>query len=127
MTVAPSERAYKPTRIHSPRGGLVTTITWGDGHSCRYEHRLLRGYCPCAGCQGHDGPIRYLERSERQLELDDILAVGNYALQLRWFDDHDSGIYSFRYLRGLCAYQTLLDEGAALPVIGRNGLPSVGE
>ena len=29
--------------------------------------------------------------------------VGNYALRLRWSDGHDSGIYSFAYLRELDA------------------------
>ena len=35
------------------------------------------------------------------LELRNIEQVGNYALGLGWGDAHDTGIYSFRYLRAL--------------------------
>jgi len=80
----------------------VTEIDWADGHKASYPHGLLRGYCPCAGCQGHSGEIRFLETTDAQLELDDIEPVGGYAVCLKWFDGHASGIYSFRYLRALC-------------------------
>jgi DUF971 family protein len=92
----------KAVAIRSPRGARATEIDWGDGHTSAYPHALLRGYCPCAGCQGHTGEIRLLETRDDQLELDDIEPVGGYALALHWFDGHASGIYSFRYLRALC-------------------------
>jgi DUF971 family protein len=28
--------------------------------------------------------------------------VGNYAMKIEWSDGHDSGIYSFEYLRSIC-------------------------
>jgi DUF971 family protein len=93
---------FKAVAIRSPRGGRTTEIDWADGHQSRYPHAQLRGYCPCAGCQGHSGEIRYLETTNAQLELDDIEPVGGYALTFKWFDGHASGIYSFRYLRALC-------------------------
>ncbi|MBV9946214.1 MAG: DUF971 domain-containing protein, partial [Myxococcales bacterium] len=68
----------------------------------RYPHAVLRGYCPCAGCQGHSGEIAYRETTDAEQELEDIQPVGGYALALKWFDGHQSGIYSYRYLRGLC-------------------------
>ncbi len=89
--------------VRSPRGGSMTEIDWADGHTGVYPHTILRGYCPCAGCQGHSGTISFVEpTSAIQTELDDIEAVGNYALRLVWFDGHSSGLYSFRYLRALC-------------------------
>lgn len=75
-------------------------IDWGDGYAGRISHALLRGFCPCAECQGHDGPIRYVEGGS--LELDAIEEVGQYAVQLAWGDGHRTGIYSFRHLRRLC-------------------------
>jgi DUF971 family protein len=80
----------------------VTEIDWADGHKGVYPHTVLRGYCPCATCQGHTGEIRFLETSDTQQELDDIERVGGYALALKWFDGHASGIYSFKFLRSLC-------------------------
>ena len=96
------DRAFKPVAIRSPRGAQTTEIDWADGHKGIYPHELLRGYCPCAGCQGHSGEIHFIETSEHQREIDDFETVGGYALAIKWFDGHASGIYSFQYLRRLC-------------------------
>jgi DUF971 family protein len=96
------DRRYKPLAVRSPRGARTTEIDWADGHRSVYPHAVLRGYCPCAGCQGHSGGVRMLETSDAEQELDDIASVGGYAFSLKWFDGHQSGIYSFRFLRSLC-------------------------
>lgn len=93
---------YKPVAVRSPRGGRTTEIDWADGHRGIYPHAVLRGYCPCAGCQGHSGTVSFLETNDTQQELDDIEMVGGYALALKWFDGHETGIYSFQFLRSLC-------------------------
>lgn len=93
---------FKPKAVRSPRGARTTEIDWADGHKGIYPHAILRGYCPCAGCQGHSGEIKFIEPSDAQQELEDITTVGGYALALKWFDGHDTGIYSFKYLRSLC-------------------------
>ena len=93
---------YKPLAVRSPRGARTTEIDWADGHRGVYPHSVLRGCCPCAGCQGHSGEVRLLETSDAQQELDEIEMVGGYALSLKWFDGHASGIYSFKFLRSLC-------------------------
>ncbi len=59
-------------------------MTGADGHTGRYPHEVLRGYCPCAACQGHGGPIRWIETRDHQCELDTIETVGGYALALKW-------------------------------------------
>jgi DUF971 family protein len=43
---------------------------------------------------------RYLDLSGQ--ELMHLEAVGNYAIAFTWADGHDTGIYTFRWLRGLC-------------------------
>src|ERR1700731_4557592 len=92
----------KCVAVRSPRGSKTTEIDWADGHKGVYPHAVLRGYCPCAGCQGHSGEIAFVETTDTQREIDDITPVGGYALALQWFDGHASGIYSFQYLRSLC-------------------------
>ncbi|TMA13633.1 MAG: DUF971 domain-containing protein [Deltaproteobacteria bacterium] len=59
-----------------------------------------RGYCPCAACQGHGGGIKFVSVSNAQLA--EISAVGNYAIEFCWQDGHNTGIYTFEYLRSLC-------------------------
>jgi DUF971 family protein len=99
MTEGPRLRCVA---IRSPRGAQVTEIDWGDGHKSAYPHEVLRGYCPCAGCQGHTGTIRFIECKGAQLEIEDFEVVGNYALRIQWFDGHGTGIYSYKYLRSIC-------------------------
>jgi DUF971 family protein len=87
--------------LRAPRGARQMEIDWADGHRSLYPHAVLRGYCPCATCQGHDGPIQFKEGGD--LELVEIEEVGNYALRFGWGDGHGTGIYTFRFLRALCA------------------------
>jgi DUF971 family protein len=91
--------ATRPVRVRAPKGARVFEIHWADGLVGKIPHDLLRGYCPCATCQGHGGTIRFVPGGD--LELEEIVPVGNYALQLSWGDQHDTGLYSFRYLRAL--------------------------
>jgi len=38
---------------------------------------------------------------ETTAELRNVRAVGNYAIQIVWADGHDTGIYTYDYLRSL--------------------------
>ncbi|MBI2229420.1 MAG: DUF971 domain-containing protein, partial [Deltaproteobacteria bacterium] len=42
-----------PTEINHAKAKGTIRITWNDGHVGEYEQEYLRGYCPCALCQGH--------------------------------------------------------------------------
>ena len=49
------------------------------------------------------GTVTFIEHEEGiALEIDDMKPVGNYALEIDWFDGHTTGIYSYTYLRSLC-------------------------
>ena len=52
-------------------------------------------------------------------ELEEIVPVGNYALQLFWFDGHQAGLYSYRYLRMLCHCAACHDGSAERPSLSR--------
>ena len=110
----------RPTAVRAPHGSRTFEITWGDGHKSAYPHEILRGFCPCASCQGHSGTIRFKEGGD--LDLREIEQVGNYAVGLTWADGHSSGIYSFRYLRAL---GDLLDAQGAEELVGIGELPRV--
>jgi DUF971 family protein len=90
--------------LRAPRGARVMEIDWSDGATSRFPHLVLRAFCPCAHCQGHQGPIAWHEvpsGDERALEILAIEEVGSYALRFSWGDGHSTGIYTFRYLRQL--------------------------
>ena len=66
---------------------------------------MLRWACPCAECRGEGGPGRLdkvTELSPDELELTDVALIGRYALSFGFKSGHSTGIYTFRYLRGLC-------------------------
>lgn len=108
----------RPLGIRAPHGADVFEVSWADGTTHKIPHRILRGFCPCAGCQGHSGSITF--QSDKNLELRDLKPVGNYALSLCWGDHHDSGIYSFEFLYQL---GLLLQEFGADELIRLETLP----
>lgn len=81
-------------------------IAWADGHRSTYGFERLRWLCPCAVCRGEAGSTGMLDHTSslepRQYELTDLHQVGNYAITPVWADGHDTGIYSWRYLRQSC-------------------------
>ena len=77
-------------------------ITWSDGHVGEYDYRLLRGWCPCAMCQGHGSLELTFHPPAQPVDLHRIEPVGNYGLSFLWSDGHGTGIYRFEYLRQLC-------------------------
>ena len=79
----------------------VVRILWDDDHLSEYPWAYLRGWCPCALCQGHGGQRRFVH--VERAELSGWTQVGNYAINFFWTDGHQTGIYSYDYLRALCA------------------------
>ena len=96
-----------PVRLDVKRDEKLT-IAWKDGAVSTYPLVLLRKMCPCAGCK----ELRESEATRPKTSLMvlpetfqgnptviDAQLVGNYALKITWSDQHDTGIYSFQYLR----------------------------
>ena len=77
-------------------------LTWTDGHVAEYEYNYLRGYCPCAGCQGHAAGDVIFHPPAGAVEPNQIEPVGNYALSIAWSDGHSTGIYRYEFLREIC-------------------------
>ena len=77
----------------------ILRVLWDDDAMCDYPFSYLRGWCPCAVCQGHGGERRFVEVEDPQLVSIDM--VGNYAVNPTWADGHETGIYTFEYLRSL--------------------------
>ena len=82
---------------------------WDDGHAGRHTMQSLRKNCPCATCrtgiEAREGSVVLPILTPGQYELKSVVPVGNYALQLVWGDGHQTGIYTFEYLREICECQ----------------------
>jgi DUF971 family protein len=85
--------------------GEEMAVKWDDGAESFIRLETLRRHCPCAGCRGevdilgnlYKNPDR--ARSPRAFVLRRVAPVGGYAVQPVWDDGHDSGLYTFEYLR----------------------------
>ena len=100
----------KPIRM-SKVDTTALLITWDNGHESRYTLELLREICPCAGCSGETILMREYKPPEPdrttpgRYELKGIQPVGSYAVQLKWGDGHETGIYTWDHLIGNCPCQ----------------------
>ena len=94
--------AIEPREI-AREGDAGLRITWADAHVSRYFAPELRRACPCAQCVNEWTGQRVLtpESVSQELTIAELSIVGRYALNFRWSDGHETGIYSFRYLRDL--------------------------
>lgn len=91
-----------PTELRRlPEAGRLR-IVWSDGHQAEYDYDYLRGYCPCAGCQGHHSLSVEFKRAPVSVTPLAIEPVGNYAVAFQWSDAHATGIYRFDFLRQIC-------------------------
>ncbi len=89
----------------------VLEIVFSDGAAFRLPFELLRIYSPSAEVQGHGPGQEVLQTGKRDVALVELDPVGNYAVQPRFSDGHDTGIYSWDYLYFLGAKQdSLWDE-----------------
>jgi len=79
------------------------SIKWSDDADTRYSAAQLRRACPCAGCVNEWTGEKMLDAASipDDLSITSTSIVGRYALNFHFSDDHDTGIYSFKYLRDL--------------------------
>ncbi len=77
-------------------------ILWEDGHVSHYDYGYLRGFCPCAVCQGHGNDAIAFHSPPDRVFPSSIEPVGNYGISILWSDGHATGIYRFDFLRQLC-------------------------
>lgn len=85
--------------------GHELAIKWDDGQEDFIAWESLRRACPCAGCKGEMDILGNLYKSpdkpyaSNAFELVRLKRIGGYAISPVWADGHDSGIFSYEYLR----------------------------
>jgi DUF971 family protein len=113
----------KSVKVHLTTGeGLG--IEWKDGHKSHYSFVFLRDACPCALCDdergksgrkiGHPAKLAPGKLPMFKAKAKPVSAegVGKYAIRFDWNDDHNLGIYSWKFLREVCP----CEECKAAPV-----------
>ena len=83
----------------------ILYCTWEDGQVEGLRLDILRSACPCVVCKGDHKPVDNLNPTlYEDIVLIDSAYIGKYALRFLWSDGHDTGIYSYSYLRKLCEW-----------------------
>ena len=89
-----------PTAITYHRDSRTLELDYGDATAV-LSAELLRVYSPSAEVRGHSESERVLQTGKKQVGIKELEAVGNYAVRIVFDDGHDTGIYSWEYLRDL--------------------------
>ena len=96
----------RPTHLDLDKStGL--TVHWSDGRQSFYDIKFLRRNSPSADARAlreqlAKNPLTVLPSSANQpgpFAATGAELVGNYAIRIRFSDGHDTGIYSWDYLR----------------------------
>lgn len=95
-------------KLHKKSG--ILELEYPDGN---YElpAELLRVYSPSAEVRGHGPGQEVLQYGKKAILISKLDTVGNYALRPHFDDSHNTGIYTWEYLRELClTKQTLWSD-----------------
>ena len=92
------ETTPQPTALTVHQASRVLEIGFDDGRTFRIPFELMRVYSPSAEVQGHGPGQEVLQTGKREVEIVEITPVGHYAVQPRFSDGHDTGIFSWRAL-----------------------------
>lgn len=97
-----------PTQVKLHRKSATLELVYSNGASSVLSAEFLRVHSPSAEVRGHGRGQEVLQTGKRNVSIATLEPVGNYALKLSFDDGHDSGIYSWDYLRDLAANQERL-------------------
>ena len=108
----PDEGNYEATsapwpdelRVFKEEGRIE--IDFSDGRKCSLPAEYLRVESPSAEVQGHGPSQKKIVSGRRHVKIEAVEPVGHYAIRIVFDDKHDSGIYSWAYLRELGDTQT---------------------
>lgn len=98
----------KPTEINLHKASHLLEIAFNDGSCFNLPIEYLRVNSPSAEVQGHGPGQEVLQLGKQDVNIERIEQVGNYAIQLFFDDNHDTGIYSWDTLYSLGQNQETL-------------------
>ncbi len=96
------------TRIHYARSERTLALSFDDGVEATLTAEMLRVMSPSAEVRGHGRGQETLVSGKAEVGIKDVRPVGHYAIQLLFDDGHDSGLFTWAYLRHLADHQTSL-------------------
>lgn len=93
MTATP-----QPTEIKLHQQSRLLEVVFADGKNFRLPYEFLRVHSPSAEVRGHGPGQEVLQVGKKDVTVLAVEPVGQYAIQLKFSDGHDTGIYSWDLL-----------------------------
>ena len=90
-----------PTEIRLRTRSRVLAVHFEDGEHFELPFEYLRVYSPSAEVKGHGPGQEVLVLGKEQVGVKAVEPVGQYAVRLIFDDGHDTGLYTWAYLREL--------------------------
>jgi DUF971 family protein len=95
-----------PTAVTVHQASKVLEVVFADGAAFRIPFELMRIYSPSAEVQGHGPGQEVLQTGKREVGINGLEQVGNYAVQPEFSDGHNTGLFTWDYLYFLGSQQT---------------------
>lgn len=107
-----------PSELRVSKDRRLLTVTFPGEGPFELPAEMLRVLSPSAEVQGHSPEQRVTVPRKRNVAISRLEPVGNYAVRIVFDDFHDTGIFTWAYLRELgqekeARWQAYLDELAA--------------
>lgn len=90
-----------PTEIRLKKDRRTLLVRFDDGVDHELPAEMLRVLSPSAEVQGHSPEQRVTVGGKKDVTVRAVDPVGNYAVKLTFSDGHNTGLFSWRYLRQL--------------------------
>jgi DUF971 family protein len=90
-----------PTELRLNPAKDVLTVSFDNGESFALAAEYLRVESPSAEVQGHGPGQRQIVGGKRRVTISALQPVGHYAVRIVFADGHDTGLFSWAYLREL--------------------------
>ncbi len=90
-----------PESVELHKKSKQLELAYSENERLLLDAEYLRVYSPSAEVRGHHPSQAVLQHGKKQVGITSIATVGNYALQINFDDEHNSGIYSWDYLKEL--------------------------
>ena len=84
-----------PTELRLRKDRKALTVTFDSGEHFELPAEYLRVKSPSAEVQGHSEEERKTIPGKRNVEILEVLPVGNYAVRLVFDDLHSTGIFGW--------------------------------
>ena len=90
-----------PAELHFRKAGAELLVRFDDGYEGAIPYELLRVESPSAETKGHGAERPPPPVKKRKVGVTGAEPVGRYAVRIRFDDGHDTGLYTWSYLREL--------------------------